>query len=228
MRRNGPGALADLKAGRIGRHHERADSALAFGGAGEHHVEIGDSGIRNPGLGPVQHVVALAPLRAHGHGGDIRTRFLLREREGRDLPPGGHIAQPCLLLPGVPVQADRRAAENLHRVDKIGQGLVPRQRLAHQAQTAGVEAGVIAERLRYRDLEEPGFAQTRGDVPTARVQVGIGGLLLPGLLAAPGVQPALPVAMPLLEKRPIEVTCRHEWRGYSAACRDSASRISRA
>src|SRR4249919_1166987 len=78
-------ALYDLEAGCISVHHEGAQPfrARRLARACYDGIEIGDTAIRDPGLGAIQHVVAAFPPRRGGHGSDVGTRLWLRQRKGR-------------------------------------------------------------------------------------------------------------------------------------------------
>ena len=71
---------------RIGIDDERADAARArrFAGAREHHVEVGDAAVRDPGLVAVEHVGVAVFARSERHRRDVRAGFRFGQRERRD------------------------------------------------------------------------------------------------------------------------------------------------
>ena len=65
---------------------------------------------------------------------------MLGQREGGDRLAGARALEPAALL-GAAEQADRAGAEPLHGEGEIGEAVVARQRLAHEAERAHIERG---------------------------------------------------------------------------------------
>ena len=86
VRRDHFDARGDLETGRAGVDDEGRDAARAgrLAGAGEHHVEVGDAAVGNPGLLAIDHRVVALDMRAALHRGDVGAGLRLRERERRD------------------------------------------------------------------------------------------------------------------------------------------------
>ena len=140
MRRDDVDPLGDGKARQFSGQQKSGEAlgAGAFAGAREHHVEVGDAAVGNPGLLAVEHIAVAVALGGQRDIGDVGAGLLLGQREGCDGAAAARAFEPVALL-GVAEQADRPGAEALHGEGEIGQAVVPRQRLADQAERAHVE-----------------------------------------------------------------------------------------
>ena len=142
MRRDHLDVFGDRKAGQILRQQKcrEALGAGAFAGAREHDVEIGDAAVRNPGLLAVEHVAVAVALGRHRDIGDVGAGLLLGQREGRDASPARVRLSHCRCA-ALPNRLIGPGAEALHGEGEIGEAVVPRQRLADEAERAHVERG---------------------------------------------------------------------------------------
>ena len=75
--------LADREAGPVGLDDEGGDPPLLAVGQREDDVEVGDAGVGDPVLGPVDHPFVAVEHRLRAHRAGIRAGLGLREREGR-------------------------------------------------------------------------------------------------------------------------------------------------
>ena len=157
MRRDHIEPLGDRKSRRIGGNDEGGNTPRArrFTAAGKDDIEIGDATVRDPGLFPVQNVaVAVAP-RGQGNIGHVRAGLPLGERKRGDSFTAARARQPFALL-RIAEQTDRPGAQTLHRKGKVGECVVPRQRLANKAERSHIKqhraAGI------GRGMSEPAVA----------------------------------------------------------------------
>ena len=140
MRRDDVDALGDGKARQFSRQQKRREAlgAGAFAGAREHHVEVGDAAVGNPGFFAVEDKTVAVALGGQRDIGDVGAGLLLGQREGGDGAAAARAFEPVALL-GIAEQADRPGAEALHGEGEIGQAIVARQGLADEAERAHVE-----------------------------------------------------------------------------------------
>ncbi len=140
MRRNDIDALGDGKARQFSRQQKRREAlgAGTFAGAREHHVEIGDAAVGNPGFFAVEHKTVAVARGGQRDIGDIGAGLLLGQRESGNGAAAARAFEPVALL-GIAEQADRAGAEALHGESEIRQAIVTRQRLANEAERAHVE-----------------------------------------------------------------------------------------
>ena len=167
VRRDDLDALGDLEARRAGLHQEGAQAVraaarggVAFAGAGEDAVEVGDAAVADPGLLAVEHIGIAVVTRRAGDGGDVGTRLGLRQREGADPITTRHPGQHLGLQRRAAGQRDRAAAQALHREGEVGQAVVARQRLAAHHERARIQrlAGATVGR-RHAVAQEACVAQ---------------------------------------------------------------------
>ena len=144
MRRHQVDHLRDLESGRSRLDHEcrQALGARCLAGAGEHDVKVGDAGIGDPGLGPVEAPLVAIAAGRRGKCGDVGAGLGFGQSERRDARALGHRRQPTALLLGRAEQADRTGAEPLHGEGEVGKAGMPRQHLAADAQAARIELAV--------------------------------------------------------------------------------------
>ncbi len=182
-----------------------AARAVRFAGAGEHHVEVGDAAVRNPGLLAVEHVILAVAPRGHGDVGDVGAGGRLGQREGGDRRAGAGARQPGRALRLAAEQRDRPGAEALHGEGKVGQPVVARQRLARERERTHVERRAVFVRRGQR--QPAGLAQLR-DQPAAG-GVGVAMVDAGEIAGRPGVELAGQRAVARLEKRPVEIALVH-------------------
>ena len=149
--------LANAEAGAIGLNHEGCDPvrmACVAVGHGEHAVEVGDTGVRDPGLGPVDHPVLTVRARSGEHATRIGAGLGLGERKGRrPLATGTARQEPRFELLGA-VELDRERAELLDHQDQrrrgIGLGDLLDRHVQHQR--AGAGAAVLLLEGKAKDV----------------------------------------------------------------------------
>ena len=144
--------LADAEAGAVGLDHEGGDPARVAGfavGHGEHAVEVGDTGVGDPGLGAVDHPLVAVLAGVGDHPARIGAGLGLGQRERRR-PLAGRAArqEPLLQLLGA-VELDRQRAELLDHQDQrrrgVGLGDLLDRHVQHQRAGAGA-AVLLLER----------------------------------------------------------------------------------
>ena len=203
MRRDHIDALGDGKARQFSGHQKRGEAlgAGAFAGAREHHVEIGDAAVGDPGLLAVEHKAVAVALGGHRDIGDVGAGFLLGQREGGDGAAAARALEPVALL-GVAEQADRPGAEALHGEGEIGKPIVARQRFADEAERAHVERG---RRVGIgRGVREPAVAaELLHEIAAGRIDVAVIGRQVG---RAPPLDAFGQRAMAIGEERPAEET----------------------
>ena len=91
---------------------------------------------------------------AAGHGGDVRARLRLRQREGRDEFAARDARQDARLQRIRAGEADRAGTQPLHREGEIGEPFVPGERLARQAERARIDLLARAAIGAGRDVGE--------------------------------------------------------------------------
>jgi hypothetical protein len=123
----------------VKRSVARGCGAITFTTAGKHHVEVGDAAVRDPGLAAVQNGVVPFNAGAALHGGYVRARIRFAERKGGNRLTAGHLGQVTLLLLGCAGQADGAGTQALHCKCEVGKTRVAGERLADQADGAGVD-----------------------------------------------------------------------------------------
>jgi hypothetical protein len=143
-------------------------------GAGEHGVETRDATVGDPGLLAVEHIGIAVLGCAAGHGGDVGTGLRLGQGEGRQRFARGDRLQEALLLRWRTEQRNGPGSQTLHGEGEVGQGVVPAQDLADQAQAAHVEPfqGTPAA-CRDRVAGEARCAQGSHQADTGAVQVRV-------------------------------------------------------
>ena len=210
MRRDDIDILADAEAGTVGVDDEGRDplGAAAFAAAREDDVEIGDTGVRDPGLAAVEPEAAGAGAGAGGHRRHVGAGLGLGESEGGDRRARAHPRQIAPLLRRVAIEADRRAAEPLHGEGEIGEARGARQDLARQAERAHVEAAAGAVSARCGVLQQPGLAERADQAAHGAVHVALGVLLRTERRRQSLCRPALErfggAALLGAEERPVE------------------------
>ena len=85
---------------------------------GHHHVEVGDPGVGDPVLGPVDHPFVAVEPGAGPHRGRVRAGLGLGEGEGRRPLAAGAVRQVALLQLLGAEQLDRQGAEVLDHQDQ--------------------------------------------------------------------------------------------------------------
>ena len=211
-RASGCGAITSMreaisKPGVSGIDDERRDAARPrrFAGAREHHVEVGDATVGNPGLFAVDHRVVALDVRAALHGGYIGARLRFGQCERRDRFAACHPRQIALFLFDRALQADRARTQALHGEGEVGQPAVTRQRLPDQADGPRVDHVRHAVRpAAHRVLEPSGAAERKHQGPALVVEVGA--VMMRHVGDRPCIELARQLAVPLFEKRPVEVT----------------------
>ena len=167
LRLGTPAAKTAFLFTRVGLHQEGAQAVraaarggVAFAGAGEDAVEVGDAAVADPGLLAVEHIGIAVVTRRAGDGGDVGTRLGLRQREGADPITTRHPGQHLGLQRRAAGQRDRAAAQALHREGEVGQAVVARQRLAAHHERARIQrlAGATVGR-RHAVAQEACVAQ---------------------------------------------------------------------
>src|SRR5262249_284462 len=136
----------------------------SFAGTSEDDIDIGDAAVRDPGLFSVQNIAAAVAPCGQGNIGHIRAGLLLGQRERGDGFTAARAREPTSLL-RVAKKADRASAQALHRKSKIGERVVPRQRLANEAKRTHIEWRRAA-RI-GRGMSEPAVAPEAPHQPAA-------------------------------------------------------------
>ena len=196
MRRAHHQWLHVLEALGLRRHDEGGDAPAATFrvGGGEHDVNVGDAGIRDEGLGAVQHVAAVVPDSGGRHGSHVGAGLGLTHREGTHGRAVEQLGEPSLTLVGVVAEKERRARECLDGVDRIGQRVGTGQNLAGQAGSALVLS-------LYRAQPSPGAQQCQDLQGLATAGVVVGRLGKGGhALTCKGRDGLRPFAVRILEK----------------------------
>ena len=153
----------------VGLHDERGEPPRLAVRHREHDVEVGDAGVGDPVLRPVDHPLAAVAHGARAHRRRIGAGVRLGQAE-RGRPLAGRAArQEALLQLGRAEALDRQRAELLHHQDQRARRRRARQLLDRdlQHQRAGAGAAVL---LGERQREHVLVGEQAAEVP--RVLVG--------------------------------------------------------
>ena len=141
MRRREHEGTHERQPGRVRGHHEGRDPlvALRWVGRGKHGIEIGETGVRDEGLGAREHVTRAVPPRARRDRRGVRAGLDLGQREGRHGPARERRGDPAVLERAVAGKENRDGAEGLQREHRVGERGGACQRFAHQTCGAQIE-----------------------------------------------------------------------------------------
>ena len=147
-----------------GRHEEAGDPAAPGGRirGREHRIDVGDAGVGDERLAPVQNVFVASPLGARGQRGRVAAGLRLGHRERADRapvqdagePPGRELGPVSRIVLQLGRQQERCPSERLEGEDGVRERRGGGQRLPDQA--AGAEV-----RLSDRDQPSAGAEQAR-------------------------------------------------------------------
>jgi len=224
MRRHGVDALGDVEAGRGGIEDEGRDAVgrlrpaaprtpRACAAAREQDVEVGAAAVRDPGLFAVQHPVVASAPRGAAQGRHVRPGVRLGQCEGGDRLAARHPRQPGALLFFIAEQGNGAAAQALHREGEVGQRGVARQRLAHQAQGAGVDrlAGAAIGHAGHRVAQPVVAPQPLDQRAADGVDIGAlrrgAGIVQVG--RGPAIEGACQFRVVRVEERPVQIVVFH-------------------
>jgi hypothetical protein len=154
----------DLIPGRAVRHDDIRDLTFA-GERGDRDAgrDVG-AGVRDEDLRAVDDPLSVAKVCACARRARVGAGVRLREAECGELPAGGELGEPLLLLPLVAVQEDRHRPERRVRRNRDrDRGVDARQLLDRDRVRHGVGAGA-AILLRDRDAHQPELGELRHEV----------------------------------------------------------------
>jgi hypothetical protein len=191
---------------RVGIDDEGGQTASAGRrtGAGEHHVEIGDAAVGNPGLGPVQHIVLAVAPRAAGDRRHVGPGIGLGQREG-----GNRIAAPDARQVGRSqrVAAGNRygpAPQSLHGEGEVGEPAMEGEHLAQNADRAQIDSGRARAARRHGVGQPAGRPHFTHETPAHRI--GVGGVRpVAKRVACPPRRVARQRTVRLVEERPAQM-----------------------
>src|SRR5918997_7048765 len=141
--------------------HEAADLAVVVAGPDDH--QVGEGGVADPALGPVEHPLVAVAAGPGLERDRVRAVVGLGQAEGADLLHAGHGRQPAPLLLLVPEQGDRGHGEagvdpeegadaavapaQLHADQAGGHRAQPRAAVAGDGAAGQVEGGQLGHQL---------------------------------------------------------------------------------